>query len=522
MVGTLWSVLPPLVAIVLSFITKNVILSLFLGILTGGLLLNNFNPFSAVAYSLEKIAGSVADEWNAKLLLFNLIMGAGIAFIWRLGGSKALADWARTKIKTRKSPTVLAWLLGVIVFFNDYVNAAIVGNVTRDIFEEHKISREKLAYILDSTSAPVATFFISDWIAYQLGMIQKGMESANIKDISPLSAFFGSIPFNLYCLFTVVFVGVIAFTFWDFGPMLKAELRAQREGKTKRDGAVPLLDVGFELGEPIEKKPMIITFVLPIMALIGVTIWGFYYTGAKAGGNTLIEKLGNADAATALLWGAFAMMFTGIVLALGFKLMDVSETFKTVIDGFKLMLLACSILVLAWSIGSVTKDVDLSGFVVSSIKEGTSFALVPGIVFVVGALISFATGTSWGTMAILTPIAIPIAYKLTGDAWLSVTVMSGAVFAGSIFGDHCSPISDTTVLSSIFASCEHMDHVNTQLPYAVFTALVAILMYIIYGFLKISPLILIPIGLVLMLILARILHLNSLKKLSQDFRVQKQ
>mgnify|MGYP001050167160 CR=1 FL=1 len=513
MAGTFWSVLPPLVAIVLSFVTKNVLLSLFLGILTGGLLLNGFNPISAIGYSLDKIVGSVADEWNAKLLLFNLIMGAGIAFIWKLGGSKALADWAKTKIKTKRSASVWAWLLGIIVFFNDYINAAIVGNVTRDIFEEHKISKEKLSFILDSTSAPVATFFISDWIAYQLGMIQKGMETANITNISPLSAFFGSVPFNLYCIFTVIFVGIIAITSWDFGPMLKAEVRAQKEGKTKRDGAVPMLDVDFELGQPIEKRPMIITFVLPIIALIGVTLWGFYYTGAKEGGNTLIEKLGNADAATALLWGAFAMMLTGIGIALGFKLMSVSETMKTVLDGFKLMLLACSILVLAWSIGSVTKDVNLSGFVVSMIKEETSFILVPPIIFIVGALISFATGTSWGTMAILTPIAVPIAYKITGDAWLSVTVMSGTVFAGSIFGDHCSPISDTTVLSSIFSGSDHMDHVNTQLPYAVFTASVAFLMYLLYGAFKISPFILIPVGLIIVITLSRILHLNSVRKM---------
>ncbi|UOE96871.1 Na+/H+ antiporter NhaC family protein [Fervidobacterium islandicum] len=197
---------------------------------------------------------------------------------------------------------------------------------------------------------------------------------------------------------------------------------------------------------------------------------------------------------------------------MSFKLKDISETFKTIVDGFKLMLLACTILVLAWSIGSVTKDVDLSGFVVSSIKEGTSFSLVPGIIFIVGALISFATGTSWGTMAILTPIAIPIAYKLTGDSWLSVTVMSGAVFAGSIFGDHCSPISDTTVLSSIFASCDHMDHVNTQLPYAVFTAFVSLIMFILYGFFKISPFVLIFIGLVLIIALARVLHVYSLRR----------
>ncbi|MEJ5228598.1 MAG: Na+/H+ antiporter NhaC family protein [Pseudothermotoga sp.] len=512
MEGSFWSVLPPLVAIVLCFVTKNVLLSLFLGIFTGGLLLNAFNPITGVGYSLEKIIGSMADEWNAKLLLFNLLMGAGIAFIWKLGGSKALADWARTKIRTKRSATVWAWLLGVIVFFNDYINAAIVGNVTRDIFEQHKISKEKLSYILDSTSAPVATFFISDWIAYQLAMIQNGMDGAGITGISPLSAFLGSIPFNLYCIFTVIFVGIVAITNWDFGPMLKAEIRAQREGKTSRDGASPMLNVDFELGKPIEKRPMILTFVLPIMTLIVVTIIGFYYTGAKVGGENLIEKLGNADAATALLWGAFAMTLTGIVIALGFKLMTVSETMKTLMEGFKLMLLACAILVLAWSIGTVTKDMDLAGYVVSMVGENVSFILIPSIIFAIGMMISFATGTSWGTMAILTPIAIPIAYKITGDAWLSVTTMAGVVFAGAIFGDHCSPISDTTVLASIFSGSDHLDHVNTQIPYALTCAFVAMIMYLLYGFFRVTPLLLIPVGIVLLIFLARFFNKISAKQ----------
>ncbi|MFN3691347.1 MAG: Na+/H+ antiporter NhaC family protein [Fervidobacterium sp.] len=512
MEGTVWAILPPLVAIVLSFVTKNVLLSLFLGIFTGGLLMSSFNPFGAIGYSLSTIIGSMADEWNAKLLLFNLLMGAGIAFIWKLGGSMALSEWAKRRIKSRKMANIMAWLLGIIVFFNDYINAAIVGNVTRDIFEEHKISREKLSYILDSTSAPVATFFISDWIAYQLSMIQKGMETANITGITPIRAFFGSIPFNFYCIFTVLFVGLIAITEWDFGPMLKAELRAKREGKTYRDGAVPMLNVDFELGEPLKTRPMILTFILPILSLVGVTLWGFYYTGSREGGSTLIEKLGNADAATALLWGAFAMVITGMFIAVSFRFMNVSEIMKTFLDGLKLMLLACAILVLAWSIGTVTKDMKLADFAVSLIKEGTSFTFVPVILFIISMLISFATGTSWGTMAIMTPIAVPIAYKITNDPLLSVTVMAGTVFAGAIFGDHCSPISDTTVLSSIFSGSDHIDHVNTQLPYAFTTAMISFVLFLIYGAFRISPALLIPIGIVLMMLTARILHVISIKK----------
>lgn len=360
----------------------------------------------------------------------------------------------------------------------------------------------------------MATFFISDWIAYQLAMIQNGLTVAGIATVAPMAAFIASIPFNFYCIFTVLFVGIIALSGWDFGPMLKAEIRAEREGKTSRDGAMPMLNIDFELGQPIEKKPMIMTFVLPIVALVGVTIFGFYYTGASAGGETLIEKLGNADAATALLWGAFAMSLVGIVIALGFRLMNVAEAMRTLLEGFKLMLLACAILVMAWSIGTVTKDMKLADYVVSLVGENVSFALVPAIVFLIGMFISFSTGTSWGTMAILMPIAIPVAYNITKDPWLSATVMAGTVFAGAIFGDHCSPISDTTVLSSIFAGCDLMDHVNTQLPYAIVCAMVALVMYLLYGIFKISPFVLLSIGIVVLIVLARALHVSSMKKLA--------
>lgn len=208
------------------------------------------------------------------------------------------------------------------------------------------------------------------------------------------------------------------------------------------------------------------------------------------------------------------MALVGIVIALIFKLMSVGETMRTLLDGFKLMLLACAILVMAWSIGTVTKDMKLADYVVSLVGENVSFALVPAIVFLIGMFISFSTGTSWGTMAILTPIAIPVAYSITKDPWLSTTVMAGTVFAGAIFGDHCSPISDTTVLSSIFSGCDHMDHVNTQLPYAIACAMVALLMYLLYGIFKISPFILLPIGVVLLVFLARLLHARTMKSLA--------
>ena len=510
------AVLPPLVAILLCFITKRVLISLFLGIFTGALIISGFNPLSAAGYSLETIIAQVTDDWNARLLIFNLLMGAGIAYIWKLNGSKALTDWARTKIKTKKGASVGAWLLGIIIFFNDYCNAAIVGNVFRDISEEHKISSEKLSYILDSTAAPVATFFISDWIAFQIGMIGSGMDAAGIstETISPFAAYIKSIPLNLYCIFTVIFVGIIAFTGKDFGSMAIAEKRAEKEGKIIRDGSSPMLDVGTELGEPMKDvKPRIMTFFLPIIALVAVTLVGFYYTGLspETEGKGLMEVLGAADAATALLWGSFAMTFTGITLALGTRIMSIKQTMDSLIDGMKLMLLACIILTLAWALGSITGDMALADFIVAKLGGSISFGFIPVVIFLLGMLISFATGTSWGTMTILTPIAIPLTYKITGDVNTSV-MMAGVVFSGAIFGDHCSPISDTTVLASIFSGADHIDHVTTQIPYALTTAAVALLMYILYGVFNLTPAILIPVGIVILYFLPSILSGKNARK----------
>lgn len=519
------AIIPPLVAIVLSFITKRVLISLFAGILTGGVIISGGNILHGVGYTLDTIVGSVADDWNARLLIFNLLMGAGVAFIWKLNGSKALTDWARNKIKTKRGAGVGAWLLGILIFFNDYCNAAIVGNVFRDITKEHKISSEKLSYILDSTAAPVATFFISDWIAFQIGMIKSGMDAANIstQTITPFSAYVKSIPLNLYSIFAVLFVGMVVISKKDFGPMLKAEHRAETEGKNVRDGAQPMLDVGLELGEPIASaKPRISTFFLPIISLVVVTLIGFYTTGLKGSeaGASLLDVLGNADAATALLWGAFAMTIVGMGLALVYKTMNVGKMMDTFMDGLKLMLLACVILVLAWSLGTITSDMQLADVIVNALGNNMTFAMIPITIFLLGMVISFATGTSWGTMTILTPIAIPLVYKVTGDVTMSV-MMAGVVFSGAIFGDHCSPISDTTVLASIFSGADHIDHVSTQVPYAVTTAVAALLMYVLYGFFKISPFVLILLGLVVLYLLLVVLSGYSAKKYGIDAKTKK-
>lgn len=492
------ALMPPLVAIVLCFLTKRVLISLFAGIFTGATIISGWNPFTGIEYTLDSVIASMTDEWNARLLLFNLLMGSGVAFIWRLGGSRALTTKVSSKIKSKRQAGLGAWGLGMLVFFNDYVNAAIVGNVFRDIFDKLKISKEKLSFILDSTAAPVATFFISDWIAFQIGMIQSGMDAAGITGESSFSAYLHSIPLNIYCIFAVLLVGIVVITGWDIGPMQKAEHRAETTGKTLRDGATPMMDVNNELGEEKDKKPTIFAFFLPITALVVVTLFGFYETG-KSGG-TFMEILGETDPAKALLWGAFAMAATGISIAVYRRVMSLKEAMETVIDGMKLMLLACAILVMAWTLGGITKTMDLAGYLIHVTGGDISFTFLPAIIFITGMVVAFATGTSWGAMTILTPVAIPLTYQITGDAATSVA-MAGVVFSGSIFGDHCSPISDTTVLASIFSGSDHMDHVITQLPYAILAASVSIVLYIIYGIYDVSSFIIIPAGLIIITIL---------------------
>ncbi len=512
-----WAIIPPIVAIILSFVTKRVLISLFAGVFSGALIIAIFkgNAFSSVAITLDTIVNQVADPWNARLLIFNFLMGAGIALIWRLNGSKALANWARSKIKTRRGVSVGAWILGIIVFFNDYCNAAIVGNAFRDISVEHKISSEKLSFVLDATAAPVATFFLSDWIAFQIGMIGKGLEAAKISSstINPFMGYLYSIPVNMYCILMVLFVGIVAYTQRDFGKMYKAEKRAVDTGKIIRDGGKSMLNIESDLGEPSDHaKPRLISFFLPIIALVVVTLSGFYITGVGSleNGitevgfiNQMIQVLGGADASVALLWGAFSMTFVGILLALTVGKMTIAHAMNSVIDGMKLMLLACTILVLAWSMGSITSTMNLANVIVSSFGNSIPFIVLPLLIYLVGMGVAFATGTSWGTMTILTPIAIPLTYRITGDPILAV-MMSGVVFSGAIFGDHCSPISDTTVLASIFAGADHIDHTLTQIPYALTVAFVSAIIFVVFGLTRLNPIYLAPFGILSLYLILRI------------------
>ena len=507
--------LPPVVAISLCFITKQVLISLFAGLFTGALVISGWNPIAGVGYSLAVIVENMTDPSNAMLLLFTMFMGVGISFIWKLGGSFALAEAAKKKFKTRRSVCLATWGLGMGTSINDCLVAAVDGNVFRDICREYRISSEKFSYVLDSTAAPAAAIFISDWIAYQIGMIGQGLDIAGITEIQPVAAYIRSIPFNMYSILTLIFVGVLMYTGKDYGPMLKAEMRCMTTGEFTREGANPMLNVGSDLGEPKKTRPMIKSFVLPIVLSLATILIGIYWTGRSAAPQGIMAILETCDARSALLWGSFVMALTGIVIALTSKIMTFDETMTCIVDGFKLMVLTGAILIMAWSLGSITKQLGLAQYVIHLIGDNIPFGLLPPIVLLLSIGVAFATGTSWGTMAIMTPLAIPLAYSLTGDVNVAIA-MSGAVLSGAILGDHASPVSDTTVMASIFSGADHIDHVQTQLPYALTVGGVIAVLYTIYGFTRVSPFVLLPIGVAILVVLQNVLHKYYIKKYDMD------
>lgn len=509
------ALIPPLVSIILCFVTKQVLVSMFAGIFTGAMILSHWNPFLAMSHALHTLVENLGDPGNANLVIFTMCMGIGIAFIWRLGGSFALSRAAKRRFKSRRAVCLGAWGLGMCTSINDCLVAAVDGNVFRDICKEYRISSEKFSYVLDSTAAPAAALFISDWIAYQIGMIGQGLKSAGIEGIEPMSAYIRSIPFNMYSILTLLFVGFLMYTGMDYGPMLKAERRCMETGQFTRPTASPMLDVSNDLGEAKMTKPMIISFALPILSAFFTIIFGIIWTGRDYMDQGMLAVLENCDASSALLWGSFSLAAVGILISLLSGIMNFKETCDTIIDGLKLMTLTATILVMAWSLGEITKQLGLANFVVELIGDSIPFGILPPIIMFLSLLTAFATGTSWGTMAIMTPLAIEIAYVLTGDVQLTIG-MSGAVLSGAILGDHASPVSDTTVMASIFSGADHIDHVSTQLPYALTVGGVIMFLYLIYGFTHVSPFVLLPIGFVLLCVIATVLHKYSIKKYGID------
>ncbi|MFV0440026.1 MAG: Na+/H+ antiporter NhaC family protein [Lachnospirales bacterium] len=518
------TLLPPLVAIVLAFATKNVVASLFTGALTGTFLISVANGFSSSILVdmftdfVGRLVNSLADPWNAGIILQVLVIGGIVHLIGKMGGAKAVADKMVAHAKTPKSAQLISWVMGILLFFDDYANALIVGPIMRPIFDKMKISRSKLAFIVDATAAPIAGIaLISTWIGLEIGQINDAYASIGI-EVEAYSIFVQTIPYRFYNIFMLGFVALTAFTAREFGPMLKAERDARKgihEDIASYDGSNEL--------EPLENvKPSIWNALIPIGTLVVTCILSFYFSGYKsvmASGDTsaialmqnapisfsaILEAFSNADASVALLESAVFTTIVTIGLALFKKIFTLTKAIDTWIGGMKNLLITGVILLLAWSLNSTIKELGTAIYLSETLGEWIIPQLLPSLIFILGSLISFSTGTAYGTIGILMPLAIPLTISLTGDADLSLSIVSaGAVLTGAIFGDHCSPISDTTILSSMGAGCDHIAHVRTQIWYAVFVAFVAVFLgYLPAGF-GVPAFITLPLGLIAMYLFLR-------------------
>ncbi|MTI65975.1 MAG: Na+/H+ antiporter NhaC family protein [Firmicutes bacterium] len=513
------SLLPPLLAIVLAFITRQVLLSLFLGIFIGVTMINGWNPFYGFLRTLDEfIVGSLADGWNAAIIIFTLSIGGMIGVIGKMGGTKAIAEALAKKAKSARSAQLATWAMGILVFFDDYANTLIVGPTMRPLTDKLKVSREKLAYIVDSTAAPVVGMAaISTWVGYEIGLIKKAYEALGI-EANIFWVFLKTIPYSFYNIFALVLVFVLAYTLKDFGPMYKAERRARITGKVLGEDAKPMAsDEMISKVVKDDSKLKASNAVIPILTLVLVSFIGLWYNGynlAVSDGvmvkpfslSGMRECFGYADASVVLIWGAIVASIVAMILAISQKILNLEEAFEAWIDGSKSLVITCIILVLAWSLGSVTEAVGTADFLVGVVSESVPAGLLPILVFIISCIVAFSTGTSWGTMAIVVPLAIPLASSyVTGnpaEAPLIIATLS-SVLSGSIFGDHCSPISDTTIMSSMASASDHIDHVKTQAPYAITGASLAILGYFIVGVLGLSPIVSLLVGIIAIILIVK-------------------
>ena len=505
------SLLPPLTAIVLCFITKQVLASLFIGIWVGATILTGWNPLAGVTQTLGYLVENTADSWNATILLFDFVIGGLIGLIYLSGGAQAFVKSVTEKVKDPRGGQFTAWLFGLIIFFDDYANTAIVGNAFRPVTDKLGISREKFSYIVDSTAAPVASLaLISTWIGYEVGLIGDAIEGTSVS-LTPYSIFLQSIPYRFYSIFAIILVLAIALSQRDFGPMLKAEHRTRTTGKVFADGASPLSGGStLKVLENVPRKTM--NMVVPIIVLVVVSIFGMWWTGGGSSAESFTTAIADADAMTALLWGAAFAVIIALIMYKAQGIGTLADMMDAFIDGAKMMVLANLILISAWSIGSVCDSIGTAPYVVNAAKGVISPVLLPMIMFLICNIISFSTGTSWGTMAIAMPIAIPLALALGVPLPLGIS----AVLTGSVMGDHCSPLSDTTIMSSMFSGSDHIDHVKTQIPYALTAAGVAILGYILAGT-GMSVSLVLPLGLILVVALLYLFSSISAKSAGISF-----
>ena len=497
---TIWALLPPVVAIGLALATKEVYSSLFIGILIGGLLYSGFGFEGTLVHVFQDgFVASIADSYNVGILLFLVILGAIVALMNKAGGSEAFGRWASEHIKTKTGAMLATTALGILIFIDDYFNCLTVGSVMRPVADKHGISKEKLSYLIDATAAPICIIApVSSWAAAVAGFVKDS-------GVSGFGLFVKAIPYNFYAILTIVMMLCLAFMKFDYGPMRKFEPASEENAKQKIEDYISRKG---EFSEKIKvmkeetvkdksrKNGKVIDLVFPIVVLIIACVTGMLYSGEFFSGAGIIEAFSNSDASVGLMLGSACTFIITIIYFLIRNVLKFQDIMSCLPEGFKAMVPAILILVFAWTLKAMTDSLGAKEFVEGLVYDSAAGfkVMLPAIIFLIGCFLSFSTGTSWGTFGILIPITISV-FPITTP--IGVVCVS-ACMAGAVCGDHCSPISDTTIMASAGADCDHINHVNTQLPYAITVAAVSFVSYIIAGLVP-NWLIVLPIAIVLMI-----------------------
>ena len=491
MYATFWALVPAVVAILLALITKEVYSSLFVGIIVGGIFYaGNFEGCMNHIFS-EGLIAQLSDSYNVGILVFLVFLGAIVCLMNRAGGSAAFGKWASEHIKTRVGAQLATVLLGCLIFIDDYFNCLTVGSVMRPVTDRHNVSRAKLAYLIDATAAPVCIIApISSWAAAVSGFAPEGTNG--------MWLFIRAIPYNYYALLTIIMMVGMTIAKVEYGPMAKHEANALKGDIFSGEKLME------DKEENMDSKGTVIDLVLPIVILIVFCVIGMIYSGGFFAGESFIDAFAGSDASVGLVLGSFAALALTIIIYLIRRVLPFNQCMECITEGFKAMVPAITILSLAWTLKGMTDSLGAAEYVAGLVENsaGNLMNFLPAIVFVIAALLAFATGTSWGTFGILIPICLKV-FPLEDGNPLAIICVS-ACMAGAVCGDHCSPISDTTIMSSAGAQCNHINHVSTQLPYAITAAAVSFVTYIVAGFVKNAAVSLI-VGIVLMVLMIMIL-----------------
>lgn len=513
------SVLPAALAIIIALLFRNVIPALLIGLWAGATALNSFTGPGLMKGLLDSfqywVAGAMAERDRVSIILFTMMIGGMVGIITRNGGMASIVHKIVSRAKTAVGGQVAVWLMGMMIFFDDYSNTLVVGNTARSLTDHLRISREKLAYIVDSTAAPVACIaLITTWIGYEIGLVQDALKGIpGLADEQAYSVFLNSIPYSFYPIFAIVFVLAVSMSGRDFGPMLRAERRA-RGGQVKPLAAHDLPAMEADELDVKEDVPLrAFNAFIPILSLIVSLALSLWVTGE---GETVTEIIGSADPYRAMMYASFMGVLVAASLSIAQRVLSVHETVDAWYGGVRATLFGMIILVLAWTLSDVTKELDTASYLVTLLADTLPVALVPAIVFLLAAITAFTTGTSWGTMGILMPLIVPLTWAVMGSNSMAdhagMHVMYSAIsccLAGAVWGDHCSPISDTTVLSSVASGCDHIEHVRTQLPYALLVGCVALLAGTIPVGYGLHPLASIVLGIVILIATLRFFGSNA-------------